>query len=121
MRRVPQKQVALQSRLRDEAKLSSFEVFEAAVDKARGRRARPRPEVRLVDDEAIDALLAKVAEQSGAIDAGANDQDVNLAFRLYRRETLLPLDHGLSRGAPPRASMSGHKGFSASASRAYTA
>ncbi len=89
MGRVPQKQVALQGRLRDEAEFSGFEIFEPAVDKARGRRARPRPEVRLVNDEAIDALLAKIAEQSRAIDTRANDQDVDLAFRLYRRETRL--------------------------------
>ena len=49
------------------------------------------------------------------------DQDVDLAFRLYRRETRFLRDHGLSRGAAPRASMSGHNGFSASASREYTA
>ena len=76
MRRVAQQPVALARRFRDEAEFAGFQIFEAAVDKPRRRRARAGAPVGLVDDQAIDALQREIAEHAGAVDPAADHQHV---------------------------------------------
>ena len=64
-------------------------------------------EVGLVDDQAAQALRAEIAEQAGAVDPGAENDDVII--------------DGRGHAGPPRASISGQSGAIAALMRRCSA
>ena len=92
VRRGGEQHVALGGRLADQAELAGLEIFQAAMHQPRRSGGGAGREVVALDEQAAHALGAEVAEGAAAVDAAADDDDVEL-FDLD-----LHLRH---RGSPP--------------------
>lgn len=75
---VAQEGVAGSAELAHEAELAIFEVFDAAPDEVGGGLAGATCEVRTVDDANAQALGAQAGCRDRAVDAPADDEDVEL-------------------------------------------
>ncbi len=108
VRRLPQHDLALGERFADQPELVLLEIAEAAVDQLRAPLRRGRRDVALLDDQHLEAAAGGVARDPCAIDAGADDHEIELrrpggiggGVRSHGRD---------SSAAPSRSSVSGER------------
>ena len=87
VRRRPQQHLALDQRLADQPELVIFEVAQAAMDQLAAARRGALGEVVLLAQQHLEAAAGGVAGDAGAVDAAADDDEVE---RLHRRPALSP-------------------------------
>ena len=88
-------QPALEQRLADEPEVEVLQVPQAAVDELRGPAARPRREVRLLDERDAVPAGRGVERHAGAGDPAPNDHDVE-PFPGQRLDCPLATQHRLA-------------------------
>jgi len=64
----------------DERKLGVFQVTEPPVDQTTGPTGRPVTEVRLIEYEHAEIVECCLARDGGAVDAGADDDQIEGFF-----------------------------------------
>ena len=89
VRRDPQHDLALGERLADEPELVVLEVPEAAVDELGAPRRGRGSEIVLLDQEHRQAAPGGVARDPGAVDAAADNEQVE-GSRVYWHGGILP-------------------------------
>ncbi len=80
VRRIPQQHLALGERLAHQPELVVLQVAKAAVHQLGRRRRGVRAEVVLLDQQHLQAAARGIAGDAGAVDAAADDQEVERLF-----------------------------------------
>src|SRR5690606_27387758 len=96
MRRDVEQRLPLAQRLAHETELAVLEIAQAAVDQPRRGRRRSARDVVLLDDEHREAGARRQPRDAGAVDAGADDGDVDRC----RNDGVRSLFRGERRPAP---------------------
>ncbi len=78
VRRLVQHDFALGERLADQAELVLLEIAQSAVNELRAPLRSGRRDVALLDQEHLEAATGGVARDARAVDAGADDEEIEL-------------------------------------------
>ena len=79
MRRRAQQHLALAQRLAHQPEFAVLQIAQAAVDELRGRRRGAGGEIVLLDQDDAKAAAGGVARDAGAVDAAADDGEIEIS------------------------------------------
>ena len=88
VRRLPQHHLALGERFADQPEFVLLEIAQAAVDQLGAPLRRGRRDVALLDHEHLEPASGRIARDARAVDAPADDEEIELRFAGWHRRVL---------------------------------